>query len=88
MAWPESVSDVRYLTDVSGRKTDVLVPIETWESLLTSWDQLVAMMEDQEDRAVFRDWIEKRAAVDVHTTSLDDFERELIADGLLSSQAQ
>ena len=77
------LSIVRYVTDNRGRKTEVLVPLSTWKALLASWEQLVEMLEDQEDRAIVQEWLEKRASGEVETISLDELEQELIADGLL-----
>jgi hypothetical protein len=83
MTIPETLRAVRYVTDASGEKTDVLVPLRTWESLLTSWKQLVEMLEDEEDRAIVLRWLDRRAAGTAKTISLDELEQELIADGLL-----
>jgi hypothetical protein len=55
MTIPEIVTKVRYVTDSDGKKTDVLVPLTTWEALLASWKQLSEMLEDQEDRAILQD---------------------------------
>jgi hypothetical protein len=74
---------LRYVTDARGAKTDVLVPLATWEALLASWKRLIEKLEDEEDRAILREWLEKRAAGETETISLDDLERELTADGLL-----
>lgn len=83
MTFPEIVTKVRYVTDSQGEKTEVLVPLMTWEALLASWKQLIEMLEDQEDRAIVQEWLDKRATGKAETVSLDDLERELIADGLL-----
>jgi hypothetical protein len=83
MTLPEIVTKVRYVTDSQGEKTEVLVPLTTWEALLASWEQLIEMLEDQEDRAIVQEWLEKRAAGEAETVSLDDLEQELVRDGLL-----
>jgi hypothetical protein len=83
MATPEILRDVRYLTDASGEKTDVLVPLATWKALLASWRQLIAVVENQEDKAIVEDFLAKRAAGEAVTISLEELEQELIADGLL-----
>ena len=83
MALLETLTSVRYVTDAHGAKTDVLVPLTTWEALLASWKQLIEMLEDQEDKAIVQDWLKKRAAGEAQTVTLDELERELIADGLL-----
>jgi hypothetical protein len=83
MIFPEIVTKVRYVTDSQGEKTEVIVPLTTWEALLASWKQLIEMLEDQEDRATLQEWFRKRTAGEAATVSLDDLEQELIRDGLL-----
>lgn len=79
----EALTNVRYVLDANGEKTDVLIPLTTWEALLASWKDLLALLEDQEDRAILQEWLEKRAAGEMDMISLEDLEQELIADGLL-----
>ena len=55
----------------------VLVPVATWEALLTSWKRLIERLEDEEDRAILREWLEKRASGEAETIPLDELEREL-----------
>lgn len=83
MAIPETLTKIRYVTDPSGERTEVLVPLTTWEALLASWAQLVEMLEDQEDRDILERWLSRRAAGRTDTVTLDELERELTADGLL-----
>jgi hypothetical protein len=83
MSIAEVLKDVRYVTDGQGKRTDVLVPMKTWKALLASWQKSVEMAEDQEDRAVLQEWLAKRGTDAAGTVSLDELERELIADGLL-----
>lgn len=83
MTITEALATVRYVVDAKGEKTDVLIPLTTWEALLALWKQLIEMLEDQEDRAILQEWLEKRAAGEVEMISLDTLEQELIADGLL-----
>jgi hypothetical protein len=83
MVFPETLKEVRYLTDANGEKTDVLIPLATWKKLLVSWERLSEMLEDQEDRAVLQQWLAKRAAGEAETLSLDELEQDLRADGLL-----
>lgn len=79
----EALTNVRYVLDANGEKTDVLIPLTTWEALLAFWKDLLALLEDQEDRAILQEWLEKRAAGEMEMISLEDLEQELIADGLL-----
>ena len=67
----------------TARKIDVLVPLATWEALLASWKRLMEMLEDHEDQAILREWLQKRAAGEAETITLEELERELIAEGLL-----
>jgi hypothetical protein len=83
MTIPEALSAVRYVTDADGEKTDVLVPLSTWEALLASWTRVMELIEDQEDRAVLHEWLQQRATGKADAMPLDDLERELTADGLL-----
>lgn len=83
MTIPEAKSNLRYVTDASGEKTDVLIPLPAWEALLASWKQLIEMVEDREDRAILQEWLDQRAAGQAETISLEALERELKADGLL-----
>jgi ribosome biogenesis protein Tsr3 len=85
MSMAEALTTVRYITDAQGETTDVIVPIETWKAFLQTWRELVEQLEDQEDRTIVQEWLEKRARGEVHTTALADLEQELRADGLLSS---
>lgn len=83
MTIAEALTDIRYVTDTTGEKTDVLIPITTWKAMLASWQKLIELLEDQEDRAILQEWLEKRAAGEVEMISLESLEQELIADGLL-----
>jgi hypothetical protein len=88
MTRPESLSAVRYVTDAKGERTDVLVPLPTWKALLASWQRLIELIEDQEDRAVLQDWLAQRARGEAETITLEELEQELVADGLLPSRSR
>lgn len=79
----DALANVRYVMDANGERTDVLVPLASWKTILASWKQMMEALEDQQDSAILQDWIEKRAAGKTDAISLDAFEKELIADGLL-----
>lgn len=83
MTIKEALATVRYVLDTNGDKTDVLVPLPVWEALLGSWSQLIELLEDQEDRAILQEWLQKRANGEVEMISLENLEQELVADGLL-----
>ena len=78
-----TLTTVRYVMDSNGKRTDVLIPLATWETLLATRKQLIELLEDQEDNALLQEWLKKRAAGEVDMISLDTLEQELIADGLL-----
>jgi hypothetical protein len=73
----------KYVVGPDGNKTDVLIPLETWKELLVTWQHLVDLLEDQEDRAIFNEWLEKRATGEAQTISLEELEQELGEDGSL-----
>ena len=83
MTITETLTTVRYVTDSSGERTDVLIPLSAWKTLLSTWKKALELLEDQEDKAILQEWLEKRAAGKVEMISLDALERELVADGLL-----
>lgn len=83
MTIAEALKSVKYVADSNGKKTDVLVPLEVWEALLTSWKQLLDQLENEEDIAIFQEWLQQRAEGGVETISLDALEQELIGDGLV-----
>lgn len=61
-----------------------MIPVAAWQRLLASWKSAVELAEDKEDSAILQDWLQRRAAGDVETVSLDELEQELVADGLLA----
>ena len=83
MAAPDTPQTLRYVTDASGKKTDVLVPVETWTRLIASWQHMTELLEDSEDTAVFEAWLARRGTDQEKNQTLEEFEQELVADGLL-----
>jgi hypothetical protein len=53
------------------------------QTLVASWRQSLQRLEDQEDRAILLQWLEKRAAGGVEMILLEELEQDLAADGLL-----
>lgn len=84
MATSEVLAPIRYVVDANGERTDVMIPVATWQKLLVFWREAVEQEDDKEDSAILQDWLQRRAAGAVETISLDDLERELWADGLVS----
>ena len=74
---------VKYVADANGNKTDVLVPLEVWEAILSAWKETIERLEDREDLEIFQEWLQRRDAGQVETISLEDLEQELMADGLV-----
>ena len=85
MTIAEALTSVRYVMDSNGERTDVLIPLATWKTMLAAWKQLMELVEDQEDSAILQEWLEKRATGEVNMISLDALEQELVVDGLLPS---
>lgn len=83
MAAAETALRLRYVVDSNGDKTDVVIPVATWRKLLLTWKALAEQEEEQEDMALLKAWLVRRRSNDSETLSLDDLERELMADGLL-----
>ena len=83
MATSDVLAPIRYVVDANGKKTDVVIPVTTWQKMLMSWKEVVELQEDREDSAILQDWLLRRAAGAVETVSLDELEREMVADGLL-----
>jgi hypothetical protein len=79
----DALESARYVTDPQGRKTDIVIPLETWKKLLQSFQSLLERLEDQEDRALLEEWLARRTAGETDTVALKDLEAELVADGLL-----
>ncbi|OQY46413.1 MAG: hypothetical protein B6242_08095 [Anaerolineaceae bacterium 4572_78] len=79
----EVLKDVRFLTNDEGEKTDVLVPFTLWSKMIKTWEQTVELLEYVEDVAILQNWLDRRAKGQTDMMSLDDFEQELVADGLL-----
>jgi hypothetical protein len=58
---------VQYVTDQKGRKTSVILPVETYEEMLEDIQDLVAVAERRKEKAL----------------SLTDMKKRLKKDGLL-----
>lgn len=83
MTISEVIAGARYIVDASGNKTEVVLSVQAWKRLLQTWERLADLLEDQEDQAVIKAWLAERATGSVERITLDDLERELVADGLL-----
>jgi hypothetical protein len=83
MTVAEAIGSVRYVVDANGEKTDAIVPLAVWKTLLAVWQQSVRLVEDHEDQSLLRDWLQRREAGEIDMIPLEDLEQELRADGLL-----
>ena len=83
MATSEVLAPIRYVVDANGAKTDVVIPVATWQRMLVSWKEVVDLEEDKEDSNILRDWLQRRDAGQAESISLEDLEREMVIDGLL-----
>jgi hypothetical protein len=83
MTLSKALASARYIVDADGRKTEVIIPVETWQHVLSTYERLITLLEDREDREILSSWLANRAAGSEALISLDDVEQELIADGLL-----
>lgn len=63
----KKASAVQYVTDNKGRKTSVILPVETYEEMLEDIQDLVAVAERRKDK----------------TVSLIEMKKRLKKDGLL-----
>jgi len=80
----ESIADVQYVTNPAGARTDVIVPLPAWESLLAVLEEMADRLEDQEDVALLHDWLRAHTAGTETMIPLAELEEELRRDGLLS----
>ena len=83
MTMPEALRSVRYVVDAKGERTDAVIPLAAWKTLLAAWKRSLEAAEDQEDLEILERWLEKRAAGDVQMMPLEDLEAELASAGLL-----
>lgn len=58
-----AATSVRYLVNAEGNRTDVVLPLPTWESLLI-W------LEEADDRAIVREWLPRLKAGPVASGAL------------------
>ena len=83
MTVSKALRNVRYVVDSEGRRTDAVIPLAAWTALLKAWCESLEKLEDQEDRAILLDWLEKRAAGKAEMVPLEQLEQDLAADGLV-----
>jgi len=83
MTVPEALQNVRFVVNSQGEKTDAIIPLAAWQTLVASWRQSLQQLEMQEDRAILLQWLEQRAAGSAEMIPLEELEQELAADGLL-----
>ena len=82
MLYRPSAIVVDSVVDSEGETTEVLIPFESWNALLSVWQTTIEEIEDQEDLQILQQWLARRDAGEDDRMLLDEFERELIADEL------
>ena len=83
MATTDVLAPIRYVVDANGERTDIVIPVTTWQKMLATWKEVVELQEDEEYSVILQDWLQRRASGAAETVPLDVLERELLADGLL-----
>lgn len=78
-----TLETIRYVTNDAGERTEVLVPVATWEALLSVLEQIIDHLDDEEDLTILQEWLAKRATGQLKMISIDELEGELLADGFL-----
>lgn len=73
----ESLADVQYVINPAGERTDVIVPLPAWESLLAAIGAMAERLDDQEDIALLQEWLQRRASGSAEMVSLADVEEQL-----------
>lgn len=69
----EALGTVRYVVDAEGKKTEAIIPLPAFRTLLEAWkESLLDRLEDQEDLEVLETWLEKRAAGQAETIPLEE----------------
>jgi hypothetical protein len=75
---------LRYVTDLNGERTDVIVPLESWRLLIESWQRMAEILEERGEIGLLESWIASRTASQDEPPNLDDFERRFKGNGFLS----
>lgn len=73
----DALEAARYVVDADGKRTDVVIPFESWKRLLDAWERLIERLEDEEDRAILQEWLARRASGERDTVTLAELEKEL-----------
>lgn len=79
----EALGSVRYVVDSEGKRTEAILPLSAWRTLLELVQQALEDREDNEDLVTLQAWLGKRSAGKAHTVPLEDLVAELEADGLV-----
>ncbi|MEI6181054.1 MAG: hypothetical protein WCP31_09890 [Chloroflexales bacterium] len=77
MTISEVLASARYIVDANGNRTEVVLPVQTWETLLQIWQRLAELLEDQADHVIIKTWLAERATGQTKRMSLDELEQEL-----------
>lgn len=83
MTLPQALGPLRYLIDADGNATDVVVPLETWKTLLTALKELLETVGGTESHATLRAWLDEHLTSKAQRQALAAVEEELRREGLL-----
>ncbi|NJL28425.1 MAG: hypothetical protein HC897_11330 [Thermoanaerobaculia bacterium] len=83
MTLPQALGPVRYALDEEGEVVDVVVPIESWKTLLTALKELLEATGGAEQHATLRAWLEAHLTSKAERQALAAVEDELRREGLL-----
>jgi hypothetical protein len=50
----DAIAQANYLVDSEGKKTAVVLPVDTWEKLVADWERIVEALEDIDDIEIVR----------------------------------
>ncbi len=64
MTYAELLGSARYVVDAKGEKTDVMVPLPIWNTIMGAWERLMDAFDTQEDPS--KAGIELDSIVNVH----------------------
>lgn len=87
MTLPQALGPLRYALDAEGAVTDVLVPVETWKTLLAALKELLetagGSAQPAAEHATLRAWLDEHLTSKAERQALAAIEEELRSEGLL-----
>ncbi len=74
MTLAKALASARYIVDADGHKTEVVIPVETWQQMLATYERRITLLEDHDDREILSRWLANRAAGSEEMITLDKLE--------------